>query len=163
MTEMQVLREVKDRFLTLKPEEPWHLLDLLVMRALALWNANHGVLDTRIPLAFVIINSTQGRLQVEAVRMTKGKEHCVFGGQGWDPGSRTIPAGGACMIWCWGHTSTFISKGDVGVAIETAGFTAALSNRKGKSTVKARPGFQVGFLEKTYDDWWAKIVLNVVG
>ena len=50
------------------------------------------------------------------------------------------------------------------VGAETNAFISDLSDQKSHSTVaEAMPGYQVGFLEKSYDDggWWAKYWLLV--
>jgi len=48
--------------------------------------------------------------------------------------------------------------------IETNAFISDLSDQKSHATyAEAMPGYQVGFLEKSYDDsgWWAKYWLLV--
>jgi hypothetical protein len=48
--------------------------------------------------------------------------------------------------------------------IETNAFIADLADQKSRDTyAEALPGYQVGFLEKSYDDtgWWAKYWLLI--
>jgi hypothetical protein len=50
------------------------------------------------------------------------------------------------------------------MTIETNAFVTDLSDHKGRETyAETMPGYQVGFLEKSYDEsgWWAKYWLLV--
>ena len=82
----------------------------------------------------------------------------------FDPEQGVLKAGGAIIFFGWGVVPNLLQAGNVFMHIETSAFVSDLSDQKSHATrAEAMPGFQVGFLEKSYDDsgWWAKYWLLV--
>jgi hypothetical protein len=83
----------------------------------------------------------------------------MLGTKEFDKEQGTLHAGGVIIFFGWGVVPNLLQAGSVFMSIETNGFVAYLADQKGRATsATALPGYQVGFLEKSYDDsgWWAK-------
>ena len=44
---------------------------------------------------------------------------------------------------------------------ETTAFSGVFAVHRGKITITSKSGFQAGFLEKTFHDWWTKLVVVI--
>lgn len=117
-------------------------------------------LSSRRCIACGLINGTGRCLQIKSTRLLEGGSCChVIATRAFDVDQSVLQAGGVIVLFGWG-----LPWGSVSMSIETNGFVCEISDRKGSSNyATAMPGYQVGFLEKSYDDagWWAKYWLLV--
>ena len=77
----------------------------------------------------------------------------------FDADQGLLHPGGAIIFFGWGVVPSLLQAGNVFMHIETNAFIANLADQKSRDTdAEALPGYQVDFLEKSYDDagWWAK-------
>ena len=44
---------------------------------------------------------------------------------------------------------------------ETTAFSGVFAVQRGKVTLTSKSGFQAGFLEKTFHEWWSKQVVVI--
>lgn len=117
-------------------------------------------LNSRRCIVLGLINGTGRSLQIKSTRLLQGGSHChVISTRAFDADQSLLQAGGVIVLFGWG-----VPWGSVSMSIETNGFVSEISDRKGSSNyATSLPGYQVGFLEKSYDDagWWAKYWLLV--
>lgn len=45
--------------------------------------------------------------------------------------------------------------------VETTAFSAVFAVRKRKISITSKSGFEAGFLEKTFHEWWSKQVVVI--
>ena len=72
--------------------------------------------------------------------------------------------GGIIIFFGWSQQPSLLQPGNVFMHIETNAFTADLAHTKSRDVyAEAFTGFELGFLEKSYDDhgWWAKYWLLI--
>ena len=139
-------------FFRLLDEEAWMLVNS--------WSQFFTGLSSRRCVAIGIINGTMETIQIKSAKIVEGGSSCY-----------TIPTcehdelqgilypGGAIIFFGWGAVPSLLQPGRVAISIETNAFVCDLTDRISQSTTaQALPGFQVGFLEKSYDKsgWWAK-------
>jgi hypothetical protein len=139
-------------FLKCIDEESWSLI--------AFFGQIFSGLNSRRCIAVSLINGTGRSLQIKYARLVEGGSRChVISTKAFDEDQSILQAGGVVVLFGWS-----VPWGSVSMSIETNGFVAEVSDKKGSSNyATAMPGFQVGFLEKSYDDagWWAKYWLLV--
>jgi hypothetical protein len=133
-------------------EEAWSLVST--------WGHLFSGLSSRRCVVCSIINGTGYPLQIKSSKLLQGGSACyMLGTKEFDKEQGTLHAGGVIIFFGWGVVPNLLQAGSVFMRIETNGFVADLADQKGRATsATALPGYQVGFLEKSYDDsgWWAK-------
>jgi hypothetical protein len=138
-------------------EEAWNLVS-------SLGNVFSG-LSSRRCIVVGIINGTGDTLQIKSTVLLEGGSPCyTIPTQEYDSEQSILHAGGCLIFFGWGVVPNLLQPGNVFMHISTNGFLADLADQKSKETfAEAMPGYQVGFLEKSYDDsgWWAKYWLLV--
>ena len=124
-------------------------------------------LSSRRCVVASIINGTGRPLQIKSTKLVEGGSLCyALATKEFDTEQGILRAGGVIVFFGWGVVPNFLQPGSVFMNIETNGFTCDLADQKDSSTcATAMPGYQVGFLEKSYDNggggWWAKYWLLV--
>ena len=117
-------------------------------------------LSSRRCVVASIINGTGIPIQIKSTKLIEGGSLCYsLGTKEYDSEQGILRAGGVIVFFGWGVVPNLLQPGSVFMNIETNGFTCDLADQKDSSTrATAMPGYQVGFLEKSYDDcgWWAK-------
>jgi len=123
-------------------------------------------LSSRRCIVAGIINGTGITIQIKSTKLVEGGSLCYsLGTKEYDTEQGILRAGGVIIFFGWGVVPNLIQPGSVFMTIETNGFTCDLADQKDSSTsASAMPGYQVGFLEKSYDEggWWAKYWLKVI-
>ena len=145
------------RFFKKLDEEAWNLV--------AYWGQVFSGLSSRRCVVASIINGTGGPIQIKSTKLVEGGSPCYcIPTKELDTEQGVLYSGGVVILFAWGVGPNLLQAGNVFMHIETNGFLCELADTKGRETfAKARPGYQVGFLEKSYDDsgWWAKYWLLV--
>lgn len=138
-------------------EEAWTLINS--------WGQVFSGLSSRRCIAASIINGTGFDIQIKATKLVEGGSPCYsIPTKEFDAEQGVIRPGGAIIFFGWGVVPNLLQAGNVFMTIETNAFVTDLSDNKGRDTfAEAMPGYQVGFLEKSYDEtgWWAKYWLLV--
>jgi len=133
-------------------EETWMLVKS--------WGQVHSGLSSRRCLAAGIINGSGHDIQIKSSILVEGGSPCYsIPSKEFDQEQGVLHPGGAIIFFCWGALPSLTQSGNIFMHIETNAFVSDFSARKSKETIAmALPGFQVGFLEKSYDEkkWWAK-------
>lgn len=132
----------------------------------ALFGQIFSGLSSRRCVVTTLVNGTDGPLQIKTSMLIEGGSPCYsLGTREYDPVQGVIYAGGAIVFFGWGVVPSLARSGNVFMRIESNGFHCDMASKKGSSThVVPMPGYQVGFLEKSYDDsggWWSKYCLLV--
>mmetsp|Transcript_26354 Transcript_26354/g.38191 ORF Transcript_26354/g.38191 Transcript_26354/m.38191 type:complete len:127 (-) Transcript_26354:27-407(-) len=123
-------------------------------------------------MAVGIINGTGSDLQIKSTKLLEGGSPCyTIPTKEFKEDQNLLRPGGAIILFGWGVVPNLLQDGRVFMNIETNAFVADLSVWKSQSSktklqstyALPMPGYQVGFLEKSYDDsgWWAKYWLLV--
>lgn len=122
-------------------------------------------LSSRRCIVASIINGTGNPIQIKSTKLIEGGSLCYsLATKEFDSEQGILRAGGVIVFFGWGVVPNLLQPGSVFMNIETNGFTCDLADQKDNSTrATAMPGYQIGFLEKSYDDggWWAKYWLLV--
>ena len=122
-------------------------------------------LSSRRCVVASIINGTGIPIQLKSTKLVEGGSLCYcLATKEYDTEQGILRAGGVIVFFGWGVVPNLLQSGSVFMNIETNGFTCDLAEQKDRSTrAIAMPSYQVGFLEKSYDDggWWAKYWLLV--
>ena len=138
-------------------EEAWNLINS--------WGQVYSGLSSRRCLSAGFINGTGCIMQVKSTMLVEGGSPCyAIPSKEYDQEQGILHPGGAIIIFGWGAVPSLSQAGRVFMNIETSAFICDLTDHKSKAThAVALPGFEVGFLEKSYDDsgWWAKYWLIV--
>lgn len=117
-------------------------------------------LSSRRCIVASIINGTGNPIQIRSTKLVEGGSLCYsLATKEYDTEQGILRAGGVIVFFGWGVVPNLLQHGSVFMNIETNGFICDLADQKDSSTCAiALPGYQVGFLEKSYDDggWWAK-------
>lgn len=112
-----------------------------------------------------LINGSGHDIQVKSTMLIEGGSPCyAIPSKEYDQEQGLLGPGGALILFGWGISPNLEKRGSVFMNIETSAFVCDLSDRKSRATyVQALSGFQVDFLEKSYDEngWWAKYWLLV--
>lgn len=129
------------------------------------WGQVFSGLSSRRCIAAGIINGTGNDIQIKSTKLVEGGSPCYsIPTREFDPEQGVLHAGGAIIFFGWGVVPSLLQAGNVFMNIETNAFIADLSDKKSRDTyAEAMSGYQIGFLEKSYDDagWWAKYWLLI--
>lgn len=143
-------------FVTLD-EEAWSLVNS--------WGQVFSGLSSRRCIAASVINGTDGVIQIKSNKLVEGGSPCYsIQTKEFDAEQGILHPGGAIIFFGWGVVPNLLQAGNVFMNIETNAFVCDLSVHKSRDThAEALTGYQVGFLEKSYDEagWWAKYWLLV--
>lgn len=138
-------------------EEAWSLVTS--------WGQLFSGLSSRRCVVSSIINGTGNPIQIKSTKLVEGGSPCYSLATGeYDAEQGILHAGGVIIFFGWGVVPNLLQAGSVFMHIETNAFVSNMADEKNNSTdATAMPGYQVGFLEKSYDDsgWWAKFWLLV--
>lgn len=138
-------------------EEAWGLITC--------WGHVFSGLSSRRCVVAGIINGTGHSIQIKSTKLVEGGSPCyTIPTKEYDPEQGLLHAGGCILFFGWGNVPNLLNAGRVFMHIETNGFICHLGGEKSRDTfAEAMPGFQVGFLEKSFDPdgWWAKYWLLV--
>jgi hypothetical protein len=138
-------------------EEAWALINS--------WGQVFSGLSSRRCIAASVINGTGFDIQIKSTKLVEGGSPCYsIPTKEFDAEQGVLHPGGAIIFFGWGVVPNLLQAGNVFMTIETNAFVTDLSDHKGRDTyAEAMPSYQVGFLEKSYDDsgWWAKYWLLV--
>lgn len=133
-------------------EEAWSLVSC--------WGQVFSGLSSRRCIAASVINGTGNAIQIKSTKLMEGGSPCYsIPTSEFDADQGVLHAGGSIIFFGWGVVPSLLQAGNVFMHIETNAFIASLADQKNRDTyAEALPGFQVDFLEKSYDDagWWAK-------
>jgi len=133
-------------------EEAWSLVSC--------WGQVFSGLSSRRCIAASVINGTGGDIQIKSTKLVEGGSPCYsLPTRDFDPDQGVLHAGGVILFFGWGTVPSLLQPGYVFMHIETNAFIADLADQKNPDTfAEATSGYQIGFLEKSYDDagWWAK-------
>jgi hypothetical protein len=154
---VKVLGSESSTFLKTLDEEAWTLVNS--------WGQVFSGLSSRRCIAASIINGTGNSIQIKSTKLVEGGSPCYsIPTKEFDPEQGVLKAGGAIIFFGWGVVPNLLQAGNVFMHVETNAFICDLSDQKSHATyAEAMPGYQVGFLEKSYDPsgWWAKYWLLV--
>ena len=124
------------------------------------WGQVFTGLSSRRCIAASIINGTGEDIQIKSTKLLEGGSPCYsIPTKEFDPDQGILHAGGIIIFFGWSQQPSLNQPGNVFMHIETNAFTADLAHKKSKDVhAEAFPGYELGFLEKSYDDhnWWAK-------
>lgn len=124
------------------------------------WGHIFTGLSARRCIVASIINGTVLPLQIKSSKLIEGGSACyLLPSKEYNAEQGILNAGGVIVFFGWGVVPNLGNSGSVFIRIESNAFTTDLSDQKNRDTcVTAMPGYQAGFLEKSYDDsgWWAK-------
>jgi len=133
-------------------DEAWSLVSC--------WGQVFSGLSSRRCIAASVINGTGYGIQIKSTKLMEGGSPCYsIPTSEFDADQGVLQPGGAIIFFGWGVVPSLIQAGNVFMHIETNAFIASLAHQKSRDTdAEALPGYQVDFLEKSYDDagWWAK-------
>jgi hypothetical protein len=133
-------------------EEAWSLI--------LSWGQLFSGLSSRRCIVASIINGTGDPIQIKSSKLLEGGSACYsLPTKEYDSEQGILHAGGVIIFFGWGVVPNLLQAGSVFMRIESNGFVSDFSDQKSRTTcATAMPGYQVGFLEKSYDDsgWWAK-------
>ena len=150
------LRSTKSNFFKSIDSEAWKLVDM--------WMQIHG-LSSRRCVSVGIINATKAQLQIKSSMLIEGGSPCYsIPTKEFNHVENILQAGGAIIFFGWGVEPSLTRTGGVCMNIETNAFIGNFLDFKSNLTsVTSKAGFDVGFLEKSYDpnSWWAKYWLIV--
>lgn len=138
-------------------EEAWSLISC--------WGQVFTGLSSRRCIAASVINGTGNDIQIKSTKLMEGGSPCYsIPTSEFDSDQGVLHAGGAIIFFGWGVVPSLLQAGNVFMHLETNAFIADLADQKSRDTyAEALPGYQVDFLEKSYDDagWWAKYWLLI--
>ena len=140
-------------------------LDIEAWTLVSSWGQLFTGLSSRRCIVASIINGTGYPIQIKSTRLVVGGSPCYsLATREYDKEQGLLHAGGVILFFGWGAVPNLLQAGNVCMHIETNGFVSIMADHKSNvTTATAMPGYQVGFLEKSYDDsgWWAKYWLLV--
>lgn len=144
-------------FFEVLDEEAWTLVSC--------WGQVFSGLSSRRCIAASVINGTGNDIQIKSTKLVEGGSPCYsIPTREFDADQGVLHAGGVIIFFGWGVVPSLLQAGNVFMHIETNAFMTDLADQKSRDTyAEALPGYQVGFLEKSYDDagWWAKYWLII--
>lgn len=141
-------------------------LDLEAWWLVSHWGQLFSGLSSRRCLVAGIINGTGGPVQIKSTKLVEGGSACyALATKEYDRVQGILYPGGCIIFFGWGVVPNLSKSGSICMEIETNSFLCSLSDQKDRryTFAEATPGFQVGFLEKSYDEsgWWAKYWLLI--
>jgi hypothetical protein len=129
------------------------------------WGQVFSGLSSRRCIAASVINGTGNDIQIKSTKLVEGGSPCYsIPSKEFDPDQGVLHAGGVIIFFGWGVVPSLLQAGNVFMHVETNAFIADLADKKSRDTyAEALSGYQVDFLEKSYDDagWWAKYWLLI--
>jgi hypothetical protein len=129
------------------------------------WGQVFSGLSSRRCIVASVINGTGNAIQIKSTKLVEGGSPCYsIPTAEFDPEQGILYPGGVIIFFGWGVVPNLLQAGHVFMHIETSSFIGDLAVGKSRETyAESMPGYQVGFLEKSYDDsgWWAKYWLLV--
>jgi hypothetical protein len=138
-------------------EEAWSLV--------CAWGQIFSGLSSRRCVITCIINGTGGPIQIKSTKLMEGGSPCYsIPTKEFDSEHGILHPGGVILFFGWGTVPSLLQAGRVFMQIETNAFIGDFSDQKSRDTyAESMPGYQVGFLEKSYDEfgWYAKFWLLV--
>jgi hypothetical protein len=129
-------------------EEAWALINS--------WGQVFSGLSSRRCIAASVINGTGFDIQIKSTKLVEGGSPCYsIPTKEFDAEQGVLHPGGVIIFFGWGVVPNLLQAGNVFMTIETNAFVTDLSDHKGRETyAETMPGYQVGFLEKSYDERW---------
>lgn len=147
----------QNAFLRAVDEEAWNLVSVC--------GQVFSGLSSRRCVVAGIINASGSPIQVKSAKLIEGGSPCYsIPTKEFDIEQGILHTGGAILFFGWGIVPNLVQAGNVCMSIETNACICKMTDQKSRDVeAKALPGYQVGFLEKSYDDtgWWAKYWLIV--
>lgn len=144
-------------FFEVLDEEAWTLVSC--------WGQVFSGLSSRRCIVASVINGTGNDIQIKSTKLVEGGSPCYsIPTKEFDPDQGVLHAGGVIIFFGWGVVPSLLQPGNVFMHIETNAFITDLADKKSRDTyAEAMSGYQVGFLEKSYDEagWWAKYWLLI--
>ncbi|GKY91151.1 hypothetical protein MPSEU_000087900 [Mayamaea pseudoterrestris] len=138
-------------------EEAWCLVSS--------WGQVFSGLSSRRCIIASVINGTGAPIQVKSTKLMEGGSPCYsIPTKEFDAEQGILHPGGVILFFGWGTVPSLLQPGRVFMHIETNAFIGDFSDQKSPETyAESMPGYQVGFLEKSFDEfsWWAKFWLLV--
>lgn len=128
------------------------------------WGQLFSGLSSRRCVVAGVINGTERALQIMSFKLVEGGSPCYsIPSREFDAEQGVLTAGGCVIFFGWGVVPNLSQPGRVVMTIETNAFLCELRSESRPNSADATPGYQVGFLEKSYDEsgWWAKYWLLV--
>lgn len=117
-------------------------------------------LYSRRCISIGLINGCDKTLHIKSARLIEGDSQChIIPTIEYDRRQQTLAPGGSVIVFARGMPPSLLQPGRVLIEIETDIFSCTMSDKKvHDTTIHSLPGYQVGFLEKSYDEsgWWAK-------
>ena len=154
---VKVLGSDAKAFFKILDEEAWNLVNS--------WGQVFSGLSSRRCITASVINGTGLDIQIKSTKLVEGGSPCYsIPTKEYDAVQGVLRPGGAIIFFGWGVVPNLLQAGNVFMSIETNAFMTELSDHKSRDTfAEALSGYQVGFLEKSYDEsgWWAKYWLLV--
>lgn len=145
------------KYFMILDEEAWNLVSC--------WGQVFSGLSSRRCIAACVINGTGGDIQIKSTKLLEGGSPCYsIPTKEFDSDHGVLHAGGIIIFFGWSQQPSLLQPGNVFMHIETNAFTADLAHKKSRDVyAEAFAGFELGFLEKSYDDhgWWAKYWLLI--
>eukprot|EP00593_Proboscia_inermis_P002127 CAMPEP_0171294092 /NCGR_PEP_ID=MMETSP0816-20121228/2471_1 /TAXON_ID=420281 /ORGANISM="Proboscia inermis, Strain CCAP1064/1" /LENGTH=409 /DNA_ID=CAMNT_0011765569 /DNA_START=160 /DNA_END=1389 /DNA_ORIENTATION=- len=149
---VMLLGSENSAFLKSLDNEAWNLVNS--------WSQLYSGLSSRRCIVAGIINCTGSYVQVKSSALVEGGSPCYsIPSKEYIQDQGLVAPGGAIIFFGWGSIPSLSQTGNVFMTIETGAFACNLSGREGGGTeATALPGYEVWFLEKSYDSssWWAK-------
>lgn len=156
-TRVRRMESTSSTFFKVLDEEAWSLVSSL--------GQLFSGLSSRRCIVASIINGTGNPIQIKSTKLYEGESQCYsLVTKEYDSFQGILMPGGVTMLFGWGVVPNLVQAGSVFMYVETNAFVSNLTDQKNSTTdAIALPGYQVGFLEKSYDDsgWWAKYWLLV--
>lgn len=144
-------------YFKLLDEEAWTLVSC--------WGQVFTGLSSRRCIVASVINGTGDDIQIKSTKLLEGGSPCYsIPTSEFDSDQGVLQEGGVIIFFGWGVVPSLSQPGNVFMHIETNAFIADLADTKSRDTyAEALPGYEVGFLEKSYDEagWWAKYWLLI--
>jgi len=137
-------------------EEAWSLIDC--------WSYLFSALNSRRCVIAGLINASNVDLQIKSTSLVEGGSPLFqIPSRDYDEGQAILHPGAAMIFFAWGVAPSLQHIGGVFMNIETNAFVCNLLDRSHSTSLVPVSGYQVGFLEKSYDElgWWAKYWLLV--
>lgn len=96
--------------------------------------------------------------QISHTDFRDGSEIHIIETHKFDKAGRVLPPdGGAVLVFAWSHIPTLVKKAHIAFRLETTAFKGEFTDKS--ASVQARPGCEVGFLEKTKKSDYVKYVV----
>jgi hypothetical protein len=167
LEDVKVVEKCKSRVKELSSNTPDFLirLDQEIWLLINSWSQMFTGLSSRRCVSIGILNGTLESIQIKSSKLVEGGSLCSnIPSREYNEQYGTLGPGGAIIFFAWGAPPSLLQPGRVVIEIETNAFSCTITERKGQpTTVYSLPCYEVGFLEKSYDEsgWWAKYWLLI--